>query len=1078
MAPGYYRFPTICADTVVFACEDDLWAVAATGGVARRLTAGTGEALHPALSPDGQWLAYSGRDEGTLEVYLMPATGGQAQRLTFFGAPCYVVGWTPDSAQILFSSNAGQPMRYMDALYTIAPTGGEARLLPTGLALSISYGPQGGAVIARHMTDLARWKRYRGGQTGDLWVDQAGDGAWQRLVRLAGNLATPLWVGERIYFVSDHDGVGNLYSVLPNGDDLRQHTDHADFYVRHPASDGKRIVYHAGADLWLFDPATNKRQLISIETYSAQPQRARRFVYSEYYLQGWAPHPTGQSLAVIMRGRAYTLGTWEGAPLAHGDETGRARLITYLADGKRIALFSDAVGEETLEIHSTDGNSPVRRYEGLDVGWPLGMVASPRADLLAITNQRHELLLVDCESGSLRVLDRSPYARISGVSFSPDGRWLAYAYADSQRTQIIRLCAVASGERYDATRPMFYDHSPAWDPDGNYLYFIGIRDLAPLYDQVQHDWAFPRAARPFLITLRADLPSPFEPRPFAEEERKEEPAPPEPKAEKADKPEGENDGESKPEPAKKRERQIEIDLPGLPDRLVAFPVPIGLYRRIRGIKGKALFTVLPLRGSSGDELARLEVYDFAERSHDTLLDGVSDFRLTLDGKMLVYHNGRRLRVIRAGEKPKEQGGVGRKSGWVELDRVKVDLLPPREWRQMYREAWRLQRDRFWTEDMSGVDWEAAYARYLPLLDRVATRREFADLLAEMQGELGTSHTYEVGGDYQRQGAFYRQGHLGIDSRYDGEGYRIERIVAGDRWVEGETSPLARPGLRVQPGDRLVAINGKPLSASRTPGALLVNQAGNEVALSIVPAGGSEPRIVTVRALHDEFTARYRDWVEANRAAVHAASNGRVGYVHVPDMHERGFAEFLRLYLPESTRDGLIIDVRYNAGGNVSEFVIAKLVQRRVGYKVSRWGEPWPYPRNSTPATLVALTNENTSSDGDIFSHAFRLLGLGPLVGTRTWGGVIGYLRTGNLVDGGYTTQPEYSSWFPDVGWNIENYGTEPTIEVAIAPQDYVAGRDPQLERGISEALRLLEDNPTALPDFGPKPRLGKIESRE
>jgi tricorn protease len=1076
MAPGYYRYPTICGETVVFACEDDLWSVPATGGVARRLTASAGEALYPALSPDGQWLAYSGRDEGALEVYVMPASGGPAQRLTFFGTGCYVVGWMPDSSKILFFSNGSQPLRSINRLYAIAPQGGEAQLLPTGPALSVSYGPQGGMVIARHMTDLARWKRYRGGRTGDLWVDQAGDSTWKRLIRLKGNLAAPLWVGERIYFVSDHDEVGNLYSVLPTGEDLRQHTDHADFYVRHPATDGRRIVYHAGADLWLFDPTSNKRQLISIETHSAQPQRSRRFIYGEYYLQGWAPHPTGQSLAVIMRGRAYTIGTWEGAAQPHGDETGRARLITYLYDGKRIALFSDAVGEETLELHSSDGSTPVRRFEGLDVGWPISMIASPRADLLAITNQRHELLLVDCESGSVRVLDRSPHARITGASFSPDGRWLAYSYANTQRTHIIRLCAISSGEIHDATRTMFDDYSPAWDPDGNYLYFIGTRDLDPIFDQVQRDWAFPRAERPFLLTLRADLPSPFEPRPFAEEERKEEPPPPEPKGEKTEKGEGEGEAkaESKSEPPKKRERLIEIDLQGLPERLIAFPVPVGLYRRILGIKGKALFTTLPLRGSkNSDELARLEVYDFADRTHETLLEGVYDFTITLDGKMLAYHNNRRLRMIRAGEKPKEQSGVGRKSGWIELDRIKVDVVPPREWRQMYREAWRLQRDRFWTEDMSGVDWEGVYARYLPLLDRVATRREFADLLGEMQGELGTSHAYEVGGDVQRIGPNYRQGHLGLDLAFDGEGYRIERIVAGDRWEEGETSPLARPGLQVQPGDRLLAINGQRLSATRPPGALLVNQAGNEVALLIARASGGEPRTFTVRALSDEFSARYRDWVEANRALVHEATAGRVGYVHVPNMYEHGFAEFLRLYLPESTREGLIVDVRYNTGGNISEFVIEKLTRRRIGYDVSRWGQPRPYPRDSAPTALVALINEYTASDGDVFSHAFRYLGLGPLVGTRTWGGVIGYVRLGGLVDGGYTTQPEYSAWFPDVGWNVENYGSEPTIEVEIAPQDYLAGHDPQLQRGISEALRILEETPARLPDFGPRPRLGR-----
>lgn len=1094
MTQGYYRFPTIHDETVVFSCEDDLWTVPLSGGIARRLTANPGEAMRPALSPDGTSLAFTSWDEGTPEVYVMPSVGGEARRLTFLGAyRTQVVTWTSDGVEIIFASEVGQPFGGLQQLYAVPAAGGEPRLLPTGPAVHISYGPEGGAVIARNVTDLARWKRYRGGRTGDLWVDLYGSGEWRRLIRLGGNLAAPLWLGERIYFVSDHEGVGNLYSCLPTGEDLRRHTDHSDYYVRHPLSDGRRIVYHAGADLWVYTIATGERRMIQLDLNSPQPQRKRRFVDAGAYLQGFFLHPAGHSLAITARGRAFTFGTIEGPVIQHGEETGRSRMARYLHDGKRLALLSDAAGEETLEVHSVDGAVEPRRYDGLDIGRPLNIRPSPKADLLAMTNQRQELLLVNLEDGSMRLLDRSPHGRISGIAWSPDGRWLAYSYPNTQRTRIIRLCEVGTGAVHNATRTLLDDRAPAWDPEGNYLYFLGQRDFDPVHDQTQFDWSFPRAARPYLITLRADQISPFAPKEPGEvaPAKDKEPNGGDPKGGSNDPPaEGSSEasedkdaaeGEKKKEDAekpKREEKPIQIDIEGISERIVAFPLPLGIYGQVAGVKGKLLFTSFPLRGALTPKegegaLGRLESYDLNERSQELLIDGIAGFTLSQDAKILAYRNGRRLRVIKAGEKPKDNNGPPRKSGWVDLGRVKLSLLPPLEWRQMYREAWRLQRDQFWTADMSGVDWQVVYSRYLPLLDRVATRGEFSDLLWEMQGELGTSHAYEMGGDY-RASPSYRQGFLGADLEYDPaiDSYRIGRIVAGDVWDEKVSSPLARPGARVRPGDRLLAINGRRLSGQRGPGEQLVNQAGSDLLLTVAPADGSEPRTITVKALSSEGMLRYRDWVDTNRARVHTATEGRVGYVHIPNMGPWGFAEFHRGYLAECTREGLIVDVRYNGGGNVSQLLIEKLARRRLGYDVSRWGQPEPYPADSVLGPMVAITNEHAGSDGDIFSHVFKLLGLGPLIGKRTWGGVIGINPIDRLVDGGTTTQPEYSFWFPDVGWGVENYGTDPTIEVEIAPQDYVAGRDPQLERALAEVQRLMEENPPLLPEFGPRPRLG------
>ena len=445
-------------------------------------------------------------------------------------------------------------------------------------------------------------------------------------------------------------------------------------------------------------------------------------------------------------------------------------------------------------------------------------------------------------------------------------------------------------------------------------------------------------------------------------------------------------------------------------------------------------------------------------------------------------------MLKAGDKPDREAGAGpgRKSGWLDLARVKVSIIPGLEWQQMFREAWRLQRDQFWTSDMSQVDWLAVHDRYLPLVERVSSRSEFSDLMWEMQGELGTSHAYEMFGDYRPE-PDYAQGFLGADFEYEPHSgaWQVAHIVQGDSWDEQADSPLLRPGIGVQAGDRLIAVNGRTLSREVSPAVCLVNQAAVEVTLTFAGndgaqgaeaatrgAGAAAKRTVTVKTLKSETPARYREWVESNRRYVHRATDGRVGYVHLPDMGPAGYAEFHRGYLAEVDRAGLIVDVRFNRGGHVSGLILEKLARRRLGYDVSRWRQaPSPYPPESVLGPMVALTNELAGSDGDIFSHGFKMLKLGPLLGTRTWGGVVGIDSVHTLVDGTVTTQPEFSFWFADVGWGLENYGAEPDIEVENMPQDYARGLDAQLDRAVEEIQKLLAANPPQLPDFTNRPNL-------
>ncbi|MCU0525769.1 MAG: S41 family peptidase [Elainella sp. Prado103] len=1164
---GYYRYPTVGNDRVVFVCEDDLWSVPVAGGVAHRLTANLGKVRRPLLSPDGRSLAFVGREEGHSEVYCMPAVGGMAQRLTFLGA-AHGVGWSPDSQYILFASSAEQPLRHLSHLYRIERDGGLPELLPYGLAHSLAYGAATGrgfqVVLGRNTHDPAIWKRYRGGRVGVLWIDPDGNGTFRRLIDLPGNLTAPMWINDRIYFLSDHEGIGNLYSCTPNGEDLQQHTRQRLFYARNATTDGRLIVYHAGADLFCYDPLAQTDRLIPIEFHSPQIQRQRKFVDAAELLSSYDLHPEGHSVAITTRGQSFCFGNWEGPAFQLGQKAGvRYRLTRWLQDPQRLVTVADRHGDETLEILTpsftvgfTPSADPSSAWlSGLDLGRIRWLEVSPTADQVVLSNHRHELIWVDLTSKTSQIIDRSDFHAIRGFAWAPDGQWVTYSCAETQETYSIKLWHQPTGETHQLTQPRFRDVAPCFDPSGKFIYFLSQREFNPVYDNLYFDLSFPKSMRPFLIALKADTPSPFvlsaallngqnSPKTPEPIEPSPQPITDPASASPAELPPASSDPEHPlSEAAKSTEKSeksitVEVDLEGIHHRVLGFPVSEGIYRQIWGVEGKVLFLTEPVRGSldhrmenGGNGKTSLEMYDFESQKQERIASEVSSFRVGKDGKTLIYRSGHRLRVCGISPQDRERKDTepGRKSGWLDLDRVRVAVNPVQEWQQMFREVWQLQQEQFWTADMSGVDWAKVYDRYRPLLDRVAVRSEFADLVDEMQGELGTSHAYEWGGDY-RDEPDYRLGLLGADFRYDPQfdAYRIAHIIQGDTWTD-QASPLQQLGVNIKVGDLLLAIGGERVSRHQSPQSLLVNQAHCEVALTFAepsppvstPLDGSasetstldgstsetstsetptsetptsetpalepvtletssvEPpiawtgqtRTITVKTLASDHLLRYREWVECNYQQVAAATNGQVGYIHVPDMSAFGYAEFHRYYFAEVHKPGLIIDVRYNGGGHVSQLILEKLARRRIGYDVSRWGKPEPYPVHSIAGPIVALTNEYAGSDGDVFSHAFKLMQLGILVGQRTWGGVIGISPKHRLVDGGTVTQPEYAFWFQDVGWQVENYGTDPDIEVEITPQDWVNGCDTQLEKAIELILEKLTKEPVILPDFSDRPYL-------
>ena len=625
---AYLRQPNLRGDTVVFVSDDDLWRVSASGGVAQRLTAGLSEPATPCLSPCGRWLAYAGRDEQHSEVWLMPAIGGAARRLTWLGSELAVRGFTAEG-RILFCSNHGQPFFRNWHAFTISVDGGLPERLPLGPVDHFATGPSGRRVIGRNTGDPARWKRYRGGRAGQIWMEDAAGGAFSRLDPIKGNPSHPMWVRERLCYVNDVDGVGNLWSCLADGSNQQRHTDHVEHYARNAASDGQRIVYQCGADLWLFDPASAQTQRMAIEVPSARTQAARRFVAVADHLQGVALHPQGHSLALEARGQLFTMALWEGAARQHGDAPARRRLGQWLADGASLVCASDASGEEQIEV-MFEGRARTLDWPAQSLGRVTALRAAPAGPRVAIANHRNELWLGDTDSGALQRVDHSGFGRIEDPVWSPCGGWLAYTFASSVRHTAIKLAQVDGVHCVQtllATQPEFRDYAPAFDPEGRYLLFLSLRTYDPVYDAVQFELSFPRAARPYLIALQAGGPPPFEPLRKGMKEQG---------PEGHDRRDGDAAGEGKPKAALPA-----IAPEGLSRRVAAFPVPEGRFGQIAAAaRRKVLWTALPIAGAHGrgghkESPGRIEVFDFDTGEVQTLVAQADSFVLAADAHSLL-----------------------------------------------------------------------------------------------------------------------------------------------------------------------------------------------------------------------------------------------------------------------------------------------------------------------------------------------------------------------------------------------------------------------------------------------------------
>ncbi|MEV4454733.1 PDZ domain-containing protein [Microbispora sp. NPDC049633] len=1051
MANGaYLRFPHLNGDLLTFVADDDVWLAPTGGGRAWRFTADRVPVSHPRFSSDGTRIAWTSTREGDPEVFAAELDGGEGERLTHWGnAMTGVRGWTEDG-NVLAVTAAGQGSRSRQWACAVPLDGGPVTALPYGRVSEAAVSGRRVATVSAVWREPSQWKRYRGGTAAKIWVDATGDGEFSRL--FAGNPAqhwSVMWVGERLAFLADTDGDGNLYSCLPDGSDLRQHTTHRGFYARHAATDGSRVVYSLAGDLWLLESLDAEPYKLDVTLSGPRPARARRPAPNR--VGDFAPDRTGRASVVEIRGTAHWLTHRDGpAGVLRAEPGVRVRLPRPLDDAGRAVWVSDASGEDALEIGATGGE--IRTLAAGELGRVLDLAAAPDGKHVAVATHDGRLLMVDVDFGDVRELDRTAHGDVQHLTFSPDSAWLAWAHAYQPGRSHLKLGRVDGSTAIEVTPPRFNDYSPSFTKDGKYLAFLSDRTFNPVYDSHVFDLSFPAGCRPYLVPLKATTPSPFDPSPAGRGFNGEDDAGPDGRRARNAQ-HAKDDGEPAPPPV------TEVDADGLAARIVPVPVPAATYSTLRAAKDGLLWLRHPLTGQLGDGTEHgepvLERYDLVKRRLVELDGEFGTFEVSGDGTRLVATGGNGLRTRATGEDDEVVT--------IDLDRVVVTVDPVAEWRQAYDEAGRLMRDHYWRADMNGVDWPGTLDRYAPLVERLGAYSELIDLLWEVQGELATSHAYArpAGGarDPRR-----RQGLLGADLTRDENGvWRISRVLPGESSDHEARSPLLAPGVAVREGDAIVAVGGRPVDPVRGPLALLSGTAERPVELTVQPASGGETRRVVVTPLADETRLRYHDWVAGRRAFVREASGGRLGYLHVPDMMSAGWAQFHRDLRTEMGFDGLVVDVRDNGGGHVSELVLEKLQRRVTGWSLARGYEPARYPEDAPRGAVVAVTDEYAGSDGDIVSAGIKNRGIGPLVGTRTWGGVIGIDSRYSLVDGTVVTQPRYSFWLEGEGWGVENHGVDPDVEVVMTPQDLVAGRDPQLARAVELALAALEERPPATP---------------
>ena len=1053
--PPMMRYPDIHENQVVFVSGGDIWMASTTGeSKARRLTIHDGEERHPNFSPDGSHIAFTGEYDGNADVYVMNAEGGNITRLTFHPGFDAVVGWHPTQNKVLFSARrstgTGIPTT---RLYTIGLEGGHAMPLVLAEAAHGSYSPRGDRIVFNKTAREDRtWKRYRGGRAQELYLYDLEENKEQQLTHFEGTDRLPMWVGDKVYFASDRDGHLNVFSVETGSGETqpRQLTSHDRYDARRVNAGPNKVVYEHAGDIWYYDTRNGQNEKIDIQVGPDAPEARPRLVNVKDHITGLGISPHGERALVEARGEIFTVPRQHG-PIHNLTQSSGAhdKDPAWSPDGRKVAYLSDASGEYEIHIIDARGEESTVQLTNHQQGYRHTLRWSPNGSKIAFTDQKLTLYYLDVDTREIAQVDQAEYESVDvpvdekpiyDFRWSPDSRYLAYSKMTEKQVFQVFIYSLEEGKAHNVSQNLFFDFHPVFTPDGNHLLFISNRTFDPTFGDLEWEMVYKDVARLYSMTLEKDG-EPF--LPFRNNEA------------------SDSQGASA---QKENGSGVQIDFEGLSGRVEELPLPASNYRYL-SVNDHSLFF---LDKEDGDfnrfefrEVGTMDLhaFDFDKRSSRQVIASINGYNLSEDGSHIAYKKGSSVGIISSNASD-SQGHE------LDLSNLEMHLDPRKEWQQIFYEAWRMERDFYYESGMHGADWEQMREKYARLLPRATSREDVRYIIGELIGELNTSHTYIFGGEKKRQAESVDVGMLGADYQLEeaSNRYRFSRILRKPDWSRSVMAPLDRPGMNIEEGDYLLAVNGQQVSGKRNIFSYFQGLAGEQMRLTVHEEPSMEgAREITVEPIRGERSLRYINWVERNRKTVDRLSNGKIGYIHFPDTYMGSATHFPGYFYSQLRKDGLIIDGRFNGGGLDPYIFLQRLNTKPLAYWTRRYSHDQTIPSTTVNAHMVCLTNKYAGSGGDMLPFEFRELGMGPVIGTRTWGGLVGVSQFIPLIDGGILTAPDYRIYDKHGNWIIENEGVTPDTRVELNSLEMSNGKDAQLREGIEQVLEQIKQKPLGWP---------------
>lgn len=1043
------RFPDINKNMVVFVYAGDIWTVDSNGGLAKRLTSHNGLELFPKISPDGKWIAFSAEYSGSRQVFVMPSEGGTPKQLTFYnsaglmpprgGFDHVVLDWTSDSKNILFRANRTPFGERNGKYYLVSIDGGLEKPLQIVNGGFAALSPDDRQICFTPVDrEFRTWKRYKGGRASDLWIYDLEKNTSEQITDFIGTDQIPSWYGDNIFFASDKDLKLNIYKYNTNTKETKQLTNHSDFDCMWPSGSNGQVIYEVGGYLYKLNLESGKEEKVSVTINFDNPNILPYYKNVRDFIQSFELSPTAKRALFSARGDIFSVPA-ENGPTINLTNTQGVREIypRWSPDGKYISYYSDVSGEYEIYLLENKAGAKAKQLTSGSTAWKYDSEWSPNSKYLCYFDRSLQLKLVDVETGNTTVITQADRNEIRSYSFSPDSKWITYDKEGENGLGAVWVYNLESAQNMQLTNDLFNDASPAFSTDGKYIYFVSDRDFNLNFSTFEFDYLYNKSTRIYAIALKSDEPKLFK------EKNDLEPI----KTAEKPKEESKKDSKSKKEekPAETVANNVIIDFENINSRISVLPMPSGNYRSVLAIEGGILYQ------SEGS----LRKFNIEDKKDEEVLDKASQVVISADGKMVLYRSGKDFGIAKlsAGQK----AGVGK----LNLDNLEMKIDPKKEWSQIYTDGWRIFRDYFYVNNIHGVDWKAIKNQYTPMVEHVSHRADLDYILGEIVSETNTGHTYVDWGDFEKVKRV-DTGLLGAELESDNSTgkYRIARIYSGENWNESRRSPLTEQGINVKAGDYLLAINGIELSTKTNPYELLENTVGKTVEITVATKPEMEgSKTYTIRPIASEIELFNLNWVNERRAMVDKLSGGKIGYIYVPNTSTDGNRELFRGMYTYHEKEALIIDDRYNGGGFIPDVMADLLERKTLSYWQRNGLAPMKTPGVAHNGPKVMLMNGYSSSGGDAFPYYFRKKGLGTLIGTRTWGGLVGMSGNAGLVDGGYIAVPRFGIYDENEEWIIEGTGVSPDIEVVDRPEALAKGLDPCIEKAVEVLIKQLNDKP-------------------